>query len=405
MRILIVDDDPFICKLLARQLKTLGFDQVTVCQRARVAVEHLERHPGCTNLILCDLQMPEMDGIELIRHLVRLNYSGSLVLISGEDERILQSAERLARAHRLRVSGALFKPVSSERLQRLLEQETPGVSTLRDAESRSYDADELARGIEAGELINHYQPKVDFASAQCTGVETLVRWRHPQDGLVYPDRFVALAEEAGLIDALMRTVLRNALRDARQWREQGLELQLAVNVSMDNLQGLDFPDLVEQEALAAGVPLSSLVLEVTESHLMKNRQDALDILTRLRLKRISLSIDDFGTGHSSLAQLRDIPFNELKIDRSFVHGACGDVSLHTILDASLDMARRLGMKTVAEGIEDRADWDHLRQAGCDVAQGWFIAKAMPAEQLPDWLQAWDERRSELTPTAPVIPDR
>ncbi len=404
MRILVVDDDTFICRLLVRQLQTLGFKQVRACERARAAVEHLEQQPGSIDLILCDLQMPEMDGIEFIRHLVRLGYAGALVLVSGEDERILQSAERLAQAHGLRVSGALFKPVSSERLLRLLEQETPGVSKQRAAETRSYGADELARGIEAGELVNHYQPKVDFANAQCSGVETLVRWQHPKDGLVYPDRFIALAEEAGLIDALMRAVLRNALRDARRWREQGLELQMAVNVSMDNLQELDFPDLVEHEALAAGVPLSSLILEVTESHLMKNRQAALDILTRLRLKRIHLSIDDFGTGHSSLVQLRDIPFNELKIDRSFVHGAWRDAALHTILDASLDMARRLGMKTVAEGIEDRADWDHLRQAGCDVAQGWFIAKAMPAEQLPAWLQAWDGQGRALAVGTPLIPD-
>lgn len=405
MRIVVVDDDTFICRLLARQLKTLGFELVIGFDRARAAVEHLEQHPGSIDLILCDLQMPEMDGIEFIRHLVRLDYAGALVLVSGEDERILQSAERLARAHRLRVPGTLFKPVSSEQLQQLLEQAAPGASTPQAAEARSYNAEELAHAIEAGELVNHYQPKIDFASGQCSGVEALVRWQHPRDGLVYPDRFIALAEETGLIDALMRAVLHNALRDVRLWREQGIELQLAVNVSMDNLQELDFPDFVEQEALAAGVPLSSLVLEVTESHLMKNRQDALDILTRLRLKRISLSIDDFGTGHSSLAQLRDIPFNELKIDRSFVHGACRDASLHTILNASLDMARKLGMKTVAEGIEDRADWDHLRQAGCDVAQGWLIARAMPAEQLPTWLDAWDGRRAELTPTAPVIPDR
>ena len=395
MRILVVDDDSFICRLLVRQLKSLGCEQVTDLDRALAAVEHLEREPGSIDLIFCDLQMPEMDGIEFIRHLVRLGYAGALVLVSGEDERILQSAERLAREHELRVPGALFKPVSSAQLQQLLEQAATGGSAPQAAEARCYDAVELAHAIEAGELVNHYQPKVDFASTQVTGVETLVRWQHPQDGLVYPDRFIALAEEADLIDALMCKVLHTALRDVRQWASRGHGLQVAINVSMDNLQRLDFPDFVERAALDSGVPLSSLVLEVTESHLMKNRPAALDILTRLRLKRIHLSIDDFGTGHSSLVQLRDIPFNELKIDRSFVHGAWRDASLSTILNASLEMARKLGMKAVAEGIEDRADWDYLRQAGCDVAQGWFIARAMPAEQLPAWLQDWERRRAEL----------
>ncbi|SDS38450.1 EAL domain-containing response regulator [Pseudomonas oryzae] len=395
MRVLIVDDDTFICRLLGRQLKALGLDDVVACDRARAAVDLLEQAGTEVDLILCDLQMPEMDGIEFIRHLVRLAYRGALVLVSGEDERILQSAERLAQAHRLRVLGTLFKPVSSEQLEKLLEQTAAHCASPQDSEARSYSAEELELGIAAGELVNHYQPKVDMHSARVIGVESLVRWQHPQDGLVYPDRFIELAEDSGLIDALMRAVLRNALRDSHHWRDAGLSLHVAVNVSMDNLQGLDFPDFVEREAQLAGVPLFSLILEVTESHLMKNRQAALDILTRLRLKRIGLSIDDFGTGHSSLAQLRDIPFNELKIDRSFVHGAWRDAALGSILDASLGMARKLGMKTVAEGIEDRADWDCLRAAGCDVAQGWFIARAMPAQELPAWLQGWERRRGEL----------
>lgn len=393
MNILIVDDDPFFCRLLSRQLETLGFDRVTSYERANEALAHLDQHPGVIELILCDLQMPEMDGIEFIRHLAPMNYQGALVLISGEDERILQSAERLARAHRLRVSGSLFKPVASKQLQALLR--SSGSAAPRANPAASYAVEELARGIAAGELVNHYQPKVDFATGQCIGVETLVRWQHQRDGLVYPDRFIALAENGGMIDDLLHSVLLNALRDARAWREQGFELQVAINVSMDNLQRLDFPDFIEREAKAAGIPLPSLVLEVTESHLMKNRQTVLDALTRLRLKRVNLSIDDFGTGHSSLIQLRDLPFNEFKIDRSFVHGACRDSSLHIILQANLDMARKLGMTTVAEGVEDRADWDHLRQLGCEVAQGWFIARAMPADQLVEWLQAWPARAARL----------
>lgn len=146
----------------------------------------------------------------------------------------------------------------------------------------------------------------------------------------------------------------------------------------------------------AGIPPSSMVLEVTESRLMKDPLVPLDILTRLRLKHIRLSIDDFGTGHSSLAQLRDIPFDELKVDRGFVHGAHCHAPLRAILEASLGMARQLGMKTVAEGVEDRLDWDFLRTAGCDLAQGYFIAKPMPAERIVDWMPEWGSRRHELS---------
>jgi EAL domain-containing protein (putative c-di-GMP-specific phosphodiesterase class I) len=167
-------------------------------------------------------------------------------------------------------------------------------------------------------------------------------------------------------------------------------------VSMDNLAALDFPDLVVQLAGEAGVPLPTLILEVTESRLMMDQRGPLDILTRLRLKRIGLSIDDFGTGHSSLAQLRDIPFNELKLDRGFIDGVANDAALSGIVQATLAMARQLEMKSVAEGIEGRADWDCLRLLGCDVGQGYFIARPMLASEIPAWHAGWKLRLHELT---------
>jgi EAL domain-containing protein (putative c-di-GMP-specific phosphodiesterase class I) len=168
---------------------------------------------------------------------------------------------------------------------------------------------------------------------------------------------------------------------------------MAVNVSMDNLSELEFPDWVERAAKDAGYPLTNLVLEVTESRLMKDALTPIEILTRLRLKRIGLSIDDFGTGHSSLAQLRDIPFTELKVDRGFVHDACRDASLRAIFEASLGMARQLGLRTVAEGVENQEDWDFLRAGACDLAQGNFIARPMPGGELAAWIGEWGTRRA------------
>ena len=158
---------------------------------------------------------------------------------------------------------------------------------------------------------------------------------------------------------------------------------------MDNLSALGFADFVAAEAAAAGVPPTDIVLEVTESRLMADLRMPLEILTRLRLKRFRLSIDDFGTGHSSLAQLRDFPFDELKIDQSFVHAAWADETLRAIFDANLGLARQLGIAVVAEGVEDRNDWDFLRRTECDLAQGYFIARPMPAADLPGWTQAWE----------------
>lgn len=400
MKILLVDDEPFVLNLLSRQLANLGFSDVICRERATDALALLESGDSLFGMIFCDLQMPEMDGVEFVRQLVRINYTGGLVLVSGEDERILQTAEKLSRAHRLNVLGALHKPVSPEQLRQVLANHPSRDSLASHAALKTYEPDELWRAITGGKLVNHYQPKVDIASGAVTGVETLVRWQHPEDDLVFPDQFITTAEEHGLIDELTRAVLIAALRQARLWQDAGLHLRVAVNVSMDNLGSLEFPDFVARAAAKAGVPASNLVLEVTESRLMKNPLAALDILTRLRLKHIGLSIDDFGTGHSSLAQLRDIPFDELKVDRGFVHGACRDSSLRVIFDASLGMARQLGMKTVAEGVEDREDWDFLRAAGCDLAQGYFIAKPMPGTEVMRWLATWESRLGKLLEIKP-----
>jgi EAL domain-containing protein (putative c-di-GMP-specific phosphodiesterase class I) len=396
MKILVVDDEPFVLKLLVRQLENLGYTEVVPHNRAQDALALLGIEAESVGLIFCDLQMPEMDGVEFVRQLVSIGYAGGLVLVSGEDERILQAAENLARAHKLDVLGALQKPVSSEQLQTVLESNLfrSATSPAR-APQKKYDPEAVRRAIAEGELINDYQPKVGFASGVVAGVETLVRWKHPRDGLVFPDQFVPVAEEHGLIDDLTRVVLGAALRQARLWQYMGITLPVAVNISMNNLMSVEFPDFITREMRDAGVPASLLVLEVTESRLMKDPVVALDILTRLRLKRIGLSIDDFGTGHSSLSQLRDLPFDELKVDRGFVHGAFRDASRAVIVQASLGMARQLRMKSVGEGVEDREDWDYLRAAGCDLAQGYFVAKPMPAEVLPTWLSAWRARRQEL----------
>ncbi len=399
MNTLLIDDDPLALKLLTRQLERLGCVGVQQCERAEEAMTLLKTQSEAIELVFCDLQMPDIDGVECVRHLVDIGYSGSLVLVSGEDGRILKAVAKLAQAHQVHVLGVLHKPIKNGQLSELLASHAARKTVPRRADQGTFEPAELARAIAGDELIVHYQPKVALDSGALFGVESLVRWQHPQAGLVYPDRFITLAEDHGLIDALTLAVLAAALRQSRRWRDAGLDLQVAVNVSMDNLAALDFPESVAQLASEIGVEPSRLVLEVTESRLMKDVRASLDVLTRLRLKGFSLSIDDFGTGYSSLAQLRDIPFDELKLDRSFVHGAAGDASLGAIVEATIAMARQLGMKTVAEGVEDQADLDYLRAQGCDVAQGYFIARPMLSADLLRWRPAWESRRCESAATA------
>jgi EAL domain-containing protein (putative c-di-GMP-specific phosphodiesterase class I)/ActR/RegA family two-component response regulator len=396
MKIFVIDDEPFALRLVGHQLRALGHTEVTAHAQAARAVQALEQDPAAADVILLDLQMPEMDGIELVRHLARLKFAGAVIFVSGEDERILQTASRLATAHALHVLGTLNKPVQPDALRRVLDLALAPKAPAQPA-GKVYGPAELAAAIAAGQLVNHYQPKVELATGRVVGVETLVRWQHPVDGLVYPEQFISVAEEHQLIGALTLTVLTEALRQARRWRDAGATLSVAVNVSMDNLGALDFPDVVDRAMRDAGVPNKGIMLEVTEGRLMTDTVLALDTVTRLRLKQIGLSIDDFGTGNSSMTQLRNIPFVELKIDRSFVHGADRDLAARAIVDASLAMARQLGLKSVAEGVEVLTDWHQMRAMGCDIAQGFFIARPMPADQFDAWLVGWNQHLGALIP--------
>lgn len=400
MKILLIDDDPFILKLLSIQLRTFGLERrgfvdVVCSQSGQAALELLENDPQIT-LVFCDLQMPEMDGVEFVRHLVRQGYAGGLVLISGETPRTRQAVEQLARAHGLNALGTLGKPVRPESLLEMLDATLPEVRPARMAHPEpAYTPADLQFALQHGQLQNHYQPKVDLATGKVVGVEALVRWQHPQDGLVMPDHFVPMSEEHGLVGYLGVEVMREALRDLRRWLNAGYQLNMAVNVSLGSVSSLDYPDFLAAQAHSAGVPLRHLILEITESRLMDNPQVQLDVLTRLRLKQVKLSIDDFGTGYSGLTQLRDLPFDELKIDRSFVHGSAGNPALRAILDASLGLARELGLRTVAEGVETQADWQLLQASGCNMAQGYFVARPMPGGHMDDWLAAWETRRRVL----------
>lgn len=391
IHILVLDDEPFMLKLLAQQLANLGFTDVATCDNGLTALQRVDDAALAPQLILCDLNMPGMDGMEFVRRLVEHGYEGSLILVSGEDERTLQSARTLVQAHHIEVLGSLHKPVSPQALFQLVERWLPPAHAARHLQGKRYSVERLAQAIHARELVNHYQPKVSVADGHVVGVETLVRWRHPQDGLVYPDQFIGMAEAHGLIDALTQVVLAQALQDCAAWAQQGVPLKVAINVSMDNLTALDFAEQATAAAAAAGVAPQSIVLEVTESQLMKDLRAPLEILTRLRLRRFRLSIDDFGTGHSSLAQLRDLPFDQLKIDQSFVHGAHHNETLRAILYASQGLAKELGMEVVAEGVEDAEDWRFLQRTRCDLAQGYFIARPMPAENVLAWMAGWRKR--------------
>ncbi|MBB1472188.1 EAL domain-containing response regulator [Luteimonas sp. MC1782] len=402
MKILIVDDDDFTTRLLQIQLRAMGLKDsgyagIESSSSGADAIERLALAPADFGLVFCDLRMPGMDGVEFVRHLVATEFRGGLVLISGAEPRVLQMVEQLARQQGLDVLGSLAKPVTPGSLRTLLQgRESAGLggkwADCATQPGTTADAAELEAAINGGEIVNHYQPKIDLRTGAVVGMEALARWQHPERGIVAPDDFLPLVESAGLVTPLTRAVLVNALQHACSWNGAGGGLDVAVNVSLASLGRLDFPDRLAGLAAEAGFPLERLVLELSESRLPTEPRAQLDILSRLRLKGVRLALDDFGTGFTKLAQLRDMPFSELKIDRAFVQGVAGDASRRAIVQAALALARELDVETVAEGVDNAEDLACLRALGCGMFQGYLVAEPMPACDVVPWLDAWPTLR-------------
>jgi EAL domain-containing protein (putative c-di-GMP-specific phosphodiesterase class I)/AraC-like DNA-binding protein len=393
MTALIVDDDPFIQKLLTQQLRAIGVEDIAHAGDGVSALKQLARNHDASILLLCDLQMPGMDGVELLRALATAGFPGDIILMSGENAKILQTALRLAQAQKLTVLGALHKPIMMDELRALIHRRTAAKNPRHGIAiaAEKFTRDELEADIYAGKLICHFHPKVSLSTGQTDGVEALVRWQRSDTHLVYPEKFIPLAEKAGLIPALTAAVLRAALEEVKSWTAYPDNATISINVSVHNLEDLNFPETVSEALNDAGIAPERLILEITETQLLTERPAVMDVLTRLRLKRIGLSIDDFGKGSLSFVQLHDLPFSEIKIDCSFVHRAFTDAARRTIFDASVHVARRLGLKTVAEGVEDDLDWAFVREAGCTMAQGYFVARPMRGQDIPNWTAQWGQR--------------
>jgi len=245
---------------------------------------------------------------------------------------------------------------------------------------------ELRRAIDQQQLVLHYQPKIDAHTSQVLGVEALVRWQHPEHGLVPPGEFIPLAERTGLIGPLTHYVMDAALRQCRTWRQAGHELAVAVNVSARRLLDLAFPDEVGGLLARWDVPARLLVVEITESAIMADPAHAMQILGRLNQMGVQLSIDDFGTGYSSMAYLKSLPVDELKVDRSFVSQMISNSSDAVIVRSTVDLGRNLGLRVVAEGVEDQTTLEVLDALGCDAVQGFHVSRPVAPDDLIDWLE-------------------
>ncbi len=253
------------------------------------------------------------------------------------------------------------------------------------------------RGAIEDQLVMYYQPKAELPDGTIRGVEALVRWQHPERGLILPDQFIPLAERTALLTPLTLRVLEQALEQCRLWRDQGFDLQVAVNLSPRNLVDLHLPDEIAALLDRWSLPSSSLLLEITENTLMTDPNRAIDVLARLSAIGVALSIDDYGTGHSSLSYLKRLPVEELKIDKSFVLGMTTEPNDAIIVRSTIELSHNLGLRVVAEGVETEQSWNQLTALRCDVAQGFLLGRPMPPEKLTPWLIERGVGRAEPLP--------
>jgi EAL domain-containing protein (putative c-di-GMP-specific phosphodiesterase class I) len=375
-RVLIVDDEVEICRFIGRVAQDCGYEVATATTAGQF-VAHLAVNPS---LIVLDLQMPDVDGIELLRHLADSGSNAKVLIASGTDQRVVEAAGRLGAAHGLSIVGTMTKPIRLGELRALFERLYEGSGWL--------NAEAITAAINADQLFLVYQPKIDLRTRQIAGVEALLRWRHPARGVLQPLQFLPFAEEALLMDPITRWVLDAAVRQMQAWTQAGITLGVSINLSAQNLANTGIADGAAALCRAAGVPTHLMTIELTESAAMSSVTDAMEILTRLRLKGMHLSLDDFGTGYSSLIQLHRLPFSELKIDRAFVADCHGAQASRVMVKAMIDLAHNLGLASVAEGVEVPDGLQLLHELGCDMAQGFLIAKPMEAERLVPWLQSW-----------------
>jgi EAL domain-containing protein (putative c-di-GMP-specific phosphodiesterase class I)/DNA-binding response OmpR family regulator len=389
--ILLVDDDPLELEIIADDLANLGVRRVLKVQSGAAALELIKRGEPITTL-MTDIYMPNMDGPQFLRQLAETGCAIRIVLVSGLNRDIMYSIGTLGRSHGLSVVGFIHKPVQPEALKALLVGAAGSAARSRQGVVAEPGLDlsvpRLLQAIEQHEIHPWYQPKVDSTQLCVVGVEALARWRLPGGALVSPGRFIPAIESAGLSDALLFGMLAQVLADMQRWRAAGRNFKVAVNLSMSCAFQLDLPDRLLALLKQFGIPAKQIVIEVTESQLMADKCAVMETLTRLSLMGFVLSIDDFGSGYSSLSQVATLPFGELKIDLSLVQQAGRDIKADAILQSTVTLGRSLGMEVVAEGVETFEQIDILRNFGAPVLQGYLIAHPMPAKQLDAWLDNW-----------------
>jgi EAL domain-containing protein (putative c-di-GMP-specific phosphodiesterase class I)/CheY-like chemotaxis protein len=395
MRVLVVDDQMVPRRMAVKMIKDCGVADVLEAADCVAAITLLEGQAETIDLVVTDLRLAGldgsgMDGIEFVRRVAERSLAHHVILASAIDDGLARSVTAMARAFNLEIAGHIRKPMVPEALrplvQRLLARRV--AAPMLRTRSVHVTAEELRQAIIDQQFVPYFQPRVRASDGGVTACEALIRWQHPERGLIPPGAFIPLADSTGLIDGITELVLEKSIGWTRRWLDLGIDISVSVNLSESALLQNSLPGRISALADRHGISHDRIVLEVTEADAITEAPHALETLARLRLMGFGLSIDDFGTGLGTLEQLSLVPFTEAKIDQSLVTGVFDQPQYVGVLEHSLRLARSLNLKTVAEGVESKADWELLKELGCDEMQGFHVARPMPGDEIEGWAKGW-----------------
>ncbi len=381
-KLLVLDDEADFADLVCDVGSEAGLSVAAASDFAQFK----DQYADDLDVIVLDLSMPDSDGIELTRWLSEQGYAAHLILMSGVDKQILETTREIAAKRGLNVIGALQKPVSIDELDALLRMPSEGLDQgFIPAKSQTFADEEIVAALRSGEIHPHYQPKISLSQLVCNGVEALARWSHPVHGIIGAETFLPRLLALGHSDELASRMFSAAADDLADLRRDGFDVKVALNVEGEQLADSGFPDRMSDIATERGLKPSDFVLEVTEHGVVARLFNTIENVLRLRLRGFSVSIDDYGTGHSTMSQLQRLPFSELKIDKSFIDRLPNCAKSRSIVASTIELAHRLGLNAVAEGVETPDQSRTLAEMGCGSVQGFLLARPMNIGALRDFL--------------------
>lgn len=392
LNILIVEDEHFQRMVLTLLLKKMGINHIEEASDGASAIDIIKNRATSLDIIICDLSMPGMDGMELIRHIGEANLRVAVIIASALEPTLLRAIETMAQNYGVYILGMIEKPTTMIKLDPLIQKymviKINHLPKKRIPQRFVISRQDIALGLKNEEFEPFFQPKIDMVNRSIKGVEALARWKDPKKGILTPNYFIPQMEAEGLIDALTWMLLKKSVEYSKAWRKSGLDVIISINLSISSLTNINFADQVIAFLDEQVIEPSMIIFEITESATTTHFGSVLENLVRLRVHGYGLSIDDYGTGYSSMQQLMRIPYTELKIDQSFIANTALYEYTRVIVRSSLEMAKKLKMISVAEGIETQEDWNLLSSLGCDLAQGHFISKPISGDQFYNWALAW-----------------